>query len=414
MNKKVGTKAYVNAFCIAAASNFGFSVIYAYTSYYVAFQTATGFTNTQLGLLLTVLGIASTILYLPGGYLADKFSPIKLMTIGLIGAGAIGFIIAQFPSYPIMLALYFIWPVFAILIAWNPQIKVLRLISEDDQQAKIQTMRAYGRTLPILIISLAGSSLLALLQEATALKVTLYMYSSLAIICAIIAAITYSPVPSQLAAAQEKSVDLKEYGKVLKMPEVWAIGLIGFAAYTASTGVTYLQPYLADVFGLSAATSSVFAIIAKNCALVAAPIITWIAIKAKIPVTKVLGYSLILASVCFIIYILMPTQTLILALCIVFYMVSALCIMSTWALQFVPVSEVEIPMVVTGSAIGVISMFSFVSDIFYSAVCGHFIDTYGLGGYKWIFVMTVVVLLAGAAACMYIVKKIKARKAKTL
>lgn len=98
MNKKVGTKAYVCAFCIAAASNFGFSVIYAYTSYYVAFQTATGFTNTQLGLLLTVLGIASTILYLPGGYLADKFSPIKLMTIGLIGAGAIGFIIAQFPS----------------------------------------------------------------------------------------------------------------------------------------------------------------------------------------------------------------------------------------------------------------------------------------------------------------------------
>ncbi len=42
MNKKVGTKAYVCAFCIAAASNFGFSVIYAYTSYYVAFQTATG------------------------------------------------------------------------------------------------------------------------------------------------------------------------------------------------------------------------------------------------------------------------------------------------------------------------------------------------------------------------------------
>ena len=36
------------------------------------------------------------------------------------------------------------------------------------------------------------------------------------------------------------------------------------------------------------------------------------------------------------------------------------------------------------------------------------------GGYKWIFVMTVVVLLAGAAACMYIVKKIKARSAKTL
>lgn len=108
-----------------------------------------------------------------------------------------------------MLALYFIWPVFAILIAWNPQIKVLRLISEDDQQAKIQTMRAYGRTLPILIISLAGSSLLALLQEATALKVTLYMYSSLAIICAIIAAITYSPVPSSLRQLRKRALTSK-------------------------------------------------------------------------------------------------------------------------------------------------------------------------------------------------------------
>ena len=136
MEKKVSTKAYVCAFCIAAASNFGFSVIYAYTSYYVAFQTATGFTNTQLGLLMSVLGIASTTLYLPGGYLADKFSPLKLMTIGLIGAGAVGFIISQFPSYPVMMDLYCLWPVFAILIAWNPQIKVLRLISEDDSRQR--------------------------------------------------------------------------------------------------------------------------------------------------------------------------------------------------------------------------------------------------------------------------------------
>ena len=182
MNKKVGTRAYICAFCIAAASNFGFSVAYAYSSYYVAFQTATGFTNTQLGLLLTVLGIASTVLYLPGGFIADRFSPIKLTIIGLIGAGAIGFFVAMFPSYPVMMLLYVLFAVFAVLIAWNPQMKVLRMISTDDQQAKIQTMRAYGRTLPILVISLAGSSLLALLEEETALRVTLYLYGGLAIV----------------------------------------------------------------------------------------------------------------------------------------------------------------------------------------------------------------------------------------
>lgn len=408
--KQVSSKAYICAFCIAAASNFGFSVAYAYLSYYVAFQTATGYTNTQMGLILTVLGIASTILYLPGGYLADRFSPIKLMTIGLIGAGAVGFFIAMFPSYPVMMLLYILFAVFAVLIAWNPQIKVLRLISEDDQQAKIQTMRAYGRTLPILIISLVGSSLLAMLHEEVALRVTLCMYGALAIICAIIAAVTYEPVESQLAALNEKSVSLKDYGKVLKMPEVWVIGLIGFSAYTANTGIAYMQPYLVENYGLTAASSSALAIIAKNCALVAAPIITWIAMKAKVPVTKVLGFSLLVALACFVVYMVMPQSMLPLAICLIFYMAAALCIMATWALQFVPVSEVEIPMAVTGSAIGAISMFSFVSDIFYGAVCGHFIDNYGMNGYKWIFGMTIVILLAGALGSFYIVKKIKEKK----
>lgn len=407
---KASKKAYICAFSIAAASNFGFSIVYAYTSYYVAFQTATGYTNTQMGLLLTVLGIASTILYIPGGYLADKFDPLKLTAIGLIGAGAVGFCIAMFPSFGIMMSLYVIWAIFGILIAWNPQIKVLRLISSDDQQAKIQTMRAYGRTLPILIISLAGSGLLAMLKELTALRVTLILYGALAILFTIIALVTYEPVESQLEAANEKSVSLKDYAAVLKMPETWMIGLIGFSAYTASTGVTYLQPYLAELFGLSASLSSVFAIIAKNCALVAAPIVTWLAIKGKTPVTNVMKYSLAMSLVCFVVFLFLPKSS-VLAIAIVLYMASALGIMSTWALQFTPVAEVGIPMAVTGSVIGVASAFSFVSDIFYSAVCGHFLDTYAMDGYKWIFGMTIVILAAGIIACAYIVKKIKAKEA---
>jgi len=408
---KTSKKAYICAFSIAAASNFGFSIVYAYTSYYVAFQTATGYTNTQMGLLLTVLGIASTILYIPGGYLADKFDPLKLTAIGLIGAGAVGFCIAMFPSFGVMMSLYVIWAIFGILIAWNPQIKVLRLISSDDQQAKIQTMRAYGRTLPILIISLAGSGLLAMLKELTALRVTLILYGALAIIFTIIALVTYEPVQSQLEASNEKSVSLKDYGAVLKMPETWMIGLIGFSAYTASTGVTYLQPYLAEMFGLSASLSSVFAIIAKNCALVAAPIVTWIAIKGKTSVTNVMKYSLVMSLVCFVVFLFLPKSS-VLAVAIILYMASALGIMSTWALQFTPVAEVGIPMAVTGSVIGVASSFSFVSDIFYSTVCGYFLDTYASDGYKWIFGMTIVILAAGVIACAYIVKKIKAKSAQ--
>lgn len=408
MNNKANTRSYVVAFCIAMSSNMGFSVAYAYGSYYVAFQNATGFTNTQIGLLLSVLGIASTILYLPGGFLADKFNPLKLTVVGLIGAGAVGFFIACFPSFSVMLLLYCSFAVFAVLIAWNPQIKLLRMLGSDEEQGKIQTMRAYGRTLPVLIVSLGGSSLLALLSDKTALKVTLCLYGALAIIPAIIVAFAFKPVVTETV--EEKSISMKEYLSVLKMKDVWIIGLIGFSAYTANAGVTYLQPYLAEIFGFSSAVSSTFAVIAKNCALLSAPILTFLGGRKKMSVTKALGLSLVVAAACFVFYLIMPQNKALLLVSVVLYMIAALCIMGSWALQFVPVAEAGIPMAITGSAIGIISMFSFVSDIFYSAICGRFIDQYGIGGYKYIFAMTIAILAAGVIACFNIAGKINKKK----
>lgn len=411
MGKKANTRSYIVAFCIAMSSNMGFSAAYAYGSYYVAFQNATGFTNTQIGLLLSVLGIASTILYLPGGFLADKFNPLKLTVVGLVGAGAVGFFIALFPGFSIMLLLYCLFAVFAVLIAWNPQIKLLRMLGSDEEQGKIQTMRAYGRTLPVLIVSLGGSSLLALLSDKTALKVTLCLYGALAVIPAVIVAFAFKPVVPDTV--EEKPISMKEYLSVLKMKDVWIIGLIGFSAYTANAGVTYLQPYLSEAFGFSSAVSSAFAVIAKNCALLSAPILTFLGGRKKMSVTKALGASLVVAAACFIFYLIVPQNNGLLLISVVLYMISALCIMGSWALQFVPVAEVGIPMAITGSAIGIISMFSFVSDIFYSAICGSFIDKFGLGGYKYIFVLTIAILIAGVIACFNIAEKINKKKQKS-
>lgn len=409
MTKKTNKRAYVVAFCIAMSSNFGFSVAYAYTSYYVAFQNATRFSNTQLGLLLTVLGIASTVLYLPGGYLADRFSPIKLTVTGLIGAGAIGFLIATFPGYPVMMLLYCAFAVFAILVGWNPQIKVLRMVSTDEDQAKIQTARAFGRTLPILAVSLGGSGLLALLPDRTALQATLCLYGGLAILGAIVAGVAYKPADRGDAGAEAQGISLKGFTSVLKHREVWIIGLIGFSAYTASAGITYLQPYLADIYNLSSATSSMYAVIAKNCALLSAPVLAFLAKKKKTSVTGILGLGLLAALACFVVYLFLPVGSGLLLAAIVLYMLAALSIMGAWALQFVPVSEVGFPLAMTGTAIGVISAFSFVSDIFYSALCGSLIDRFGLAGYQYIFGMTAAVLAAGAWACLHIGKQIRER-----
>ena len=56
-------------------------------TYYDAMQQATGATNAELGFLMTAYGLVNFLLYLPGGWAADRFSARKLMTFSLISTG---------------------------------------------------------------------------------------------------------------------------------------------------------------------------------------------------------------------------------------------------------------------------------------------------------------------------------------
>lgn len=58
---------------------------YMLETYYIPVQQAFGFTNEQIGSMMTVFGIVSVILYFPGGYLSDKFSVKALITVSYLG-----------------------------------------------------------------------------------------------------------------------------------------------------------------------------------------------------------------------------------------------------------------------------------------------------------------------------------------
>ena len=66
-------------------------------TYYDAMQQATGATNAELGFLMTAYGLVNFLLYLPGGWAADRFSARKLMTFSLISTGISGFLLCDLP-----------------------------------------------------------------------------------------------------------------------------------------------------------------------------------------------------------------------------------------------------------------------------------------------------------------------------
>ena len=52
--------------------------------YYVPMLDAFGFSKTQMGILLSTFGFSSLITYIPGGWLADRIAPRKLISSALV------------------------------------------------------------------------------------------------------------------------------------------------------------------------------------------------------------------------------------------------------------------------------------------------------------------------------------------
>ena len=57
-----------------------------------------GFSNTELGDVFAVYGIAATLSFFPGGVLADYFSARKLITLALLSTGLGGLYMATIPG----------------------------------------------------------------------------------------------------------------------------------------------------------------------------------------------------------------------------------------------------------------------------------------------------------------------------
>ncbi len=70
-------------------------------------------------------------------------------------------------------------------------------------------------------------------------------------------------------------------------------------------------------------------------------------------------------------------------------------------------SEVHIPRKIAATTIGVAAVLDFSPDLFQYMLFGHWLDTHGDAGYKYMFVFQIIVLLIGMLPCSYIIKKNK-------
>ena len=134
--------------------------------FYVPMQDAFGFSKTQLGVLSSTFGITSLIAYFPGGWLADRFSPRKLISVALVITSAGGFVFSTMPSFEICVLLFGIWGIATSSVFWSAMIKASRNWASKEEQGRAFGILEGGRngfdmatsTIFLIIFALRGGS----------------------------------------------------------------------------------------------------------------------------------------------------------------------------------------------------------------------------------------------------------------
>ena len=123
---------------------------------------------------------------------------------------------------------------------------------------------------------------------------------------------------------------------------------------------------------------------------------------------KTLGIGALGMGITALIVALMPKNSSMLIMFVVIYAVMIIFVGTVRGNFYTPLSEANVPMLYTGTAIGIIATIGYLPDVFMSILCGHFLDTY-----EEVTALTYILLmLAGFAFAAFVVALIFIKKNK--
>ncbi len=368
--------------------------------YYLPLQKALQVSNTQLGVMMSVFGAAAMISYFPGGWLADRVSPRKLITLSMVATGISGFYFGTFPSYAASIVIHGFWGISCTLTFWGALIRATRSWAPSTEQGKAFGILESGRGVAELAASTALLALFARLGSGRlALSRVILLFSLADILIGLMAWWTLVDAPSGERKEGEKKgkIGFEDILSVLKMPIVWLISLVILAAYSAYWGSYYFTPYATDVFLMSVVFGGAIGVGKMGLKPLSALGAGFLADKAGASRTVSWCFSVLILS--FGVFILIPGRPNLVIVLIGNTAIASLAIFALRGIYFALLEEGGVPLVVTGTAAGIVSMIGYTPDVFMPMLGGIFLDRYpGGSGYRYLFAVVLVLCILGLLA----------------
>lgn len=375
--------------------------------YYVPMQESFGFSKTQLGVLMSTFGFVSIFSYFPGGWLADRILPRKLITTALVATAAGGYVFSTFPSFEVCLLLHGLWGITSGCIFWSAMIKATRNWGSEDEQGRAFGILEGGRNFTDVVIATIMLSVFAFRGGGdAALSEQIITYASAALLLGIVVWFVMIDDRGNPKGRQDASttVNLSDVGKVLKLPIVWLMSIIILAAYSGYWGVVYFTPYATEVFDLGSVLGGAIGTAKLWIAALVAVVAGFIADKVG-PAKAVVG-GFVLMTLGFLVFAVTPGRPGLLAVLLINVAVISCAVYGLRGIYFSLFEQGGIPIAVTGTATGIISVIGYTPDIFLPTLGGMILDANpGAAGYQLYFLLITALSAIGLVAAIIVYRK---------
>ena len=371
--------------------------------YYKPLAEALNLNNTEVGSLMSIYGVFAMLSYFPGGWIADKVSPRILITFSLISTGLIGLYFATLPSYQISLIIHALWGITTTLLFWSAIVRVTRNWAPSNEQGRAFGILQMGRGVSDILMSMPILAVFGILGSSYfALSMVIVQISLLTIISGLIAWFVLEDEDGgENSSVGTFNSGLREITTVLKLPVVWLIAVVVLAAYSAYWGTYRFTSYSTDIFSLSVVAAGAISIgkmwMSPPSALLAG------LISDKIGIAKSVAILFVVLIFSFVVFAFMPGIPSLLPVMIVNVAIASLAVFALRGIYFALLEEGGIPMIITGTATGFISMIGFTPDVFMPLIGGVLLDNLpSVEGYRIFFLIVAGICGLGLMAALMI------------
>ncbi len=358
--------------------------------------------NFQLGSAFSVYGLVAMGSYFLGGPIADRFSTKSLLITSLILTSLGGIFMALVPGLKGLTILYGFWGLSTILFFWAAYVKATRAFGGDKTQGMAFGSVDAGRGLFAALLA-SGSVFIfsSFLPEdadmATsgdltyALTQVIYLFSAFTLFSSLL---VWIGLPKTEAEPGSEVFSFRHLKSVLARRSVWMQSVIVLCAYVGYKCTDDFSLYAYDVLQFNDVNAAHVGTVSFWMRPVGALAAGLIGDRSQFSKIIMWCFGIIIIGSVIIASNVLPAVGAVMAIMSIAFICAG--IYGLRGLYFTLFQEANLPLLYTGTAVGVVSAIGYTPDIFMGPLMGYVLDNNpGALGHQYLFVILGVFAIIG-------------------